>query len=180
MPLYEFECIPCRKAVTDSIVAIEKKPTKKTIEATVKKFESINSIILVDLNNEKEIARAGKIGNEDIDIDLYVDDGKIMVLYFVPNFRFSELVMDEEDEKNIKCPCCNKKNKVERVISSFSYTSDLSTDPPKPPGMKDLPKEIRGKLAITDYVEEKDRPANIKRETRYKHQYQDKSKRKLL
>ena len=46
--------------------------------------------------------------------------------------------------------------------------------------MKDLPKEIRGKLAITDYVEEKDRPANIKRETRYKHQYQDKSKRKLL
>ena len=180
MPLYEFECIPCRKAVTDSIVAIEKKPTKKTIEATVKKYESINSIILVDLNNEKEIARAGKIGNEDIDIDLYVDDGKIMVLYFVPNFRFSELVMDEEDEKNIKCPCCKKKNKVERVISSFSYTSDLSTDPPKPPGMKDLPKEIRGKLAITDYVEEKDRPANIKRETRYKHQYQDKSKRKLL
>jgi hypothetical protein len=65
MPLYEFECIPCRKAVTDSIVAIEKKPTKKTIEATVKKYESINSIILVDLNNEKEIARAGKIGNED-------------------------------------------------------------------------------------------------------------------
>ena len=167
MPLYEFECIPCRKAVTDSIVAIEKKPTKKTIEATLKKYKSINSIILVDLNNDKEIARAGKIGNEDIDIDLYVDDGKIMVLYFVPNFRFSELVMDEEDEKNIICPCCNKKKKVERVISSFSYTSDLSTDPPKPPGMKDLPKEIRGKFQNTGYVEEKDRPTKTTRNERF-------------
>ena len=80
---------------------MKKKPTKKTIETTIKKYESINSIILVDLYNEKEIARAGKIGDEDVDVDLYIDDGKIMVLYFVPNFRFSELVMNEEDEKKI-------------------------------------------------------------------------------
>ncbi len=79
MPLYEFECIPCRQAILDSIVTIEKKPTKKTIETTIKKYESINSIILVDLYNEKEIARAGKIGDEDVDVDLYIDDGKIMV-----------------------------------------------------------------------------------------------------
>ena len=118
--------------------------------------------------------------DSDIDIDLYVNDGKIMALYSVTNFRFSELVMSEEDEKNIKCPCCNKKQKVERVISSFSYTSDLSTNPPKPPGVKDLPKEIQGKFATTEYVEEKDKPANIKRDNRYKHQYQDKSKTKIL
>ena len=35
-------------------------------------------------------------------------------------------------------------------------------------------------LTFQDYVEEKDRPANIKRDNRYKHQYLDKSKRKLL
>ena len=167
MPLYEFECIPCRQAILDSIVTIEKKPTKKTIETTIKKYESINSIILVDLYNEKEIARAGKIGDDDVDVDPV-------------SYTHLTLPTNEEDEKNIICPCCNKKKKVERVISSFSYTSDLSTDPPQPPGMKDLPKEIRGKLAITDYVEEKDRPANIKRDNRYKHQYLDKSKRKLL
>ena len=180
MPLYEFECVPLRKNILDSIVSIEKKPTKRTIESIVKKYSNINLIILVDLDKEKEIARFGEAMDSDIDIDLYVNDGKIMALYSVTNFRFSELVMSEEDEKNIKCPCCNKKQKVERVISSFSYTSDLSTNPPKPPGVKDLPKEIQGKFATTEYVEEKDKPANIKRDNRYKHQYQDKSKTKIL
>ena len=73
-----------------------------------------------------------------------------------------------------------EKGKIERVISSFSYTSDLSTDPPKPPGMKDLPKEIRGKVNLGEYIEEKDRPHNIKADNRYKHQYQDKSRKKIL
>ena len=56
MPLYEFECVPLRKNILDSIVSIEKKPTKKTIESIVKKYSNINLIILVDLDKEKEIA----------------------------------------------------------------------------------------------------------------------------
>ena len=97
----------------------------------------------------------------------------------INEFKAALSKSDKEDEKKVECGCCEK-GRVEKVISSFSYTSDLSTDPPKPPGMKDLPKEIRGKLAITDYIEEKDRPHNIKADNRYKHQYQDKSRKKIL
>jgi hypothetical protein len=46
--------------------------------------------------------------------------------------------------------------------------------------MKDLPKEIRGKVNLGEYIEEKDRPHNIKADNRYKHQYQDKSRKKIL
>ena len=72
------------------------------------------------------------------------------------------------------------KGKVEKVISSISYTQDLSTDPPRPPGMKDLPKGIQGKVQLGEYVEDKDKPHNIKADNRYKHQYTDKGKQKLL
>jgi hypothetical protein len=102
-----------------------------------------------------------------------------MVLFYTDSFRFSELILDEEDEKKVECMCGEKK-KVEKVVSSFSYTQDLSTDPPRPPGMKDLPKGIQGKVQLGEYIEEKDRPHNIKADNRYKHQYKDKSKQKLL
>ena len=179
MPLYEFECVTCRNQVLDSLKLIEKAPNLKTIKSVLKKYSQIKAVILVDLIKEEEICSAGKLTSDLVDIDLYIEDGKKMVLFSVDDFRFSELILDKEDEKNVECSCCEK-GKVEKVISSFSYTSDLSTDPPKPPGMKDLPKEIRGKLAITDYIEEKDRPHNIKADNRYKHQYQDKSRKKIL
>ena len=102
-----------------------------------------------------------------------------MVLFYATNFRFSELIFDEEDEKKISTNCC-KKGEIERVISSFSYTSDLSTDAPKPPGLADLPEQIRGRVNFSEMIEAKDQPANIKADNRYKHQYMDKSKTKLL
>ena len=102
-----------------------------------------------------------------------------MVLFYATNFRFSELIFDDEDEKNISTSCC-KKGEIERVISSFSYTSDLSTDAPKPPGLADLPEQIRGRVNFSEMIEPKDQPANIKADNRYKHQYMDKSKTKLL
>ena len=158
---------------------LEKKYDKKTLLSIIKKFKNLNGIQVVDLISEKLIQSEGVKEEGNVEIDLYIEEGKKMVLFYATNFRFSELIFDEEDEKNISTSCC-KKGEIERVISSFSYTSDLSTDAPKPPGLADLPEQIRGRVNFSEMIEAKDQPANIKADNRYKHQYMDKSKTKLL
>ena len=158
---------------------LEKKYDKKALLSLIKKFKNLNGIQVVDLISEKLIQSEGVKEEGNVEIDLYIEEGKKMVLFYATNFRFSELIFDEEDEKNISTSCC-KKGEIERVISSFSYTSDLSTDAPKPPGLADLPEQIRGRVNFSEMIEPKDQPANIKADNRYKHQYMDKSKTKLL
>ena len=158
---------------------LEKKCDKKTLLSLIKKFKNLNGIQVIDLISEKLIQSEGVKEEGNVEIDLYIEEGKKMVLFYATNFRFSELIFDEEDEKNISTSCC-KKGEIERVISSFSYTSDLSTDAPKPPGLADLPEQIRGRVNFSEMIEAKDQPANIKADNRYKHQYMDKSKTKLL
>jgi|TARA_B100001029_G_C15035879_1_gene440096 hypothetical protein len=179
MPLYEFECKKCRNNILAARDTIEKKFDKKILTSILKKYTNIHGIEIYDLNAEKTLAAIGVKDEDSISIDLYIDDGKIMILFHTVSFRFSELILDKEDELKVKAPCCTK-GKVEKVISSFSYTQDLSTDPPRPPGMKDLPKGIQGKVQLGEYVEDKDKPHNIKADNRYKHQYTDKGKQKLL
>ena len=103
MPLYEFECITCRNQILDSLKVIEKTPNLKTIKSVLKKHSHIKAIVLADLIKEEEIASAGKFSENLIDIDLYIEDGKKMVLFSVDNFRFSELILDKEDEKKVEC-----------------------------------------------------------------------------
>jgi len=179
MPLYEFECKSCKKNLMKALGLLEKKYDKKTLLSLIKKFKNLNGIQVVDLISEKLIQSEGVKEEGNVEIDLYIEEGKKMVLFYATNFRFSELIFDDEDEKNISTSCC-KKGEIERVISSFSYTSDLSTDAPKPPGLADLPEQIRGRVNFSEMIEPKDQPANIKADNRYKHQYMDKSKTKLL
>ena len=179
MPLYEFECKSCEKNLMKALGLLEKKYDKKTLLSIIKKFKNLNGIQVVDLISEKLIQSEGVKEEGNVEIDLYIEEGKKMVLFYATNFRFSELIFDDEDEKNISTSCC-KKGEIERVISSFSYTSDLSTDAPKPPGLADLPEQIRGRVNFSEMIEPKDQPANIKADNRYKHQYMDKSKTKLL
>ncbi len=179
MPLYEFECKSCKKNLMKALGLLEKKYDKKTLLSIIKKFKNLNGIQVVDLISEKLIQSEGVKEEGNVEIDLYIEEGKKMILFYATNFRFSELIFDDEDEKNISTSCC-KKGEIERVISSFSYTSDLSTDAPKPPGLADLPEQIRGRVNFSEMIEPKDQPANIKADNRYKHQYMDKSKTKLL
>ena len=60
MPLFEYECIPCRKNVEDSLKDLEKKVTKKKVSELVKKYDNINHIGVLDLENEKILAEYGK------------------------------------------------------------------------------------------------------------------------
>lgn len=157
MPLYEYECMQCRKNVENSLKEIEKKVTKKKVSDLVKKYENINHIGVFDLENEEVLAEHGKREKDCVDLDFFLNEGTLLVLFNLQkNFRFSELIYDEEDEKNLKCPFCKTK-KVEKVVSSFAFTSDLSTDMPKP-DLSNLPPSVRNRTFIGDYIEEKDRP----------------------
>ena len=101
MPLYEFECKNCKDNLFKALKRIEKKVDKKTLVEVVKKFKNINGIQVVDLVDEKLIGSHGTREESDIEIDLYIDEGRKMVLFYATSFRFSELIFDEEDEKTI-------------------------------------------------------------------------------
>lgn len=157
MPLFEYECKLCRDNIDSSLKQIEQKPTKKAITELVKKHDNINNIVVVDLEKEMVLAEHGKRDKEATDLDFYLNEGTILAFFNLQkNYRFSELIYEDGDEKKVKCPFCDTK-KVEKVISSFAFTSDLSTDMPKP-DLSGLPPSVRKNTHLGDYIEEKDRP----------------------
>lgn len=157
MPLFEYECTICRSNVDDSLKQIEKKVTKKLVSELVKKYDNINHIGVLDLEKEKVVAEHGKRDNDCVDLDFYLNEGSQLVfLNLQKNYRFSELIYEKGDEKKLKCPFCETK-KVEKVVSSFAFTSDLCTDMPKP-DLSGLPASVRKNTFLGNYIEEKDRP----------------------
>ncbi len=157
MPLFEYECIKCRDNVDSSLKQIEKSVSKKAISDLVKKHDNINHIGVFDLQEEKVVAEHGKRDREATDLDFYLNEGTLLVFLNLPmNYRFSELIYEEGDEKKVKCPFCDTK-KIEKVVSSFAFTSDLSTNMPKP-DLSNLPPSVRKNTFLGDYIEEKDRP----------------------
>jgi hypothetical protein len=161
MPLFEYECTICRSNVDDSLKQIEKKVTKKLVSELVKKYDNINHIGVLDLEKEKVVAEHGKRDNDCVDLDFYLNEGSQLVfLNLQKNYRFSELIYEKSDEKKLKCPFCETK-KVEKVVSSFAFTSDLCTDMPKP-DLSGLPASVRKNTFLGNYIEEKDRPKKNK------------------
>lgn len=156
MPLYEFECIDCRKGIEDSLNQIGKNYNKKTVSDLVKKYNNIYRIEVIDLEDEKVVADYGKRNKERNIQDFYLNEGSIAVLFNAESYRFAELIYDKDDEKKLKCPFCKTK-KLEKVFSSFAFTSDLSTNMPKP-DLSGLPPGVRERTMLGDYIEEKDRP----------------------
>ena len=124
MPLFEYECIQCRKNVEDSLKELQKGITKKKVSDLVKKYDNINHIGVFDLESEEVLAEHGKRDRECVDLDFFLNDGAILVLFNMQkNFRFSELIYEEEDEKKLKCPFCSTK-KVEKVVEGVKKTGD--------------------------------------------------------
>ncbi len=156
MPLYEYECLKCRNSLETSLKSLEKKATKKSVSDLVKKSPNIHYMLVIDLDDKKMLAEYGSRKSGATDMDFYLNDGSKMVVVNIDKFRFSELIMDKDDEKRVKCYCGETK-KIERVVSTFAYTHDLSTNMPKP-DLSGLPPEVRAKTFLSDYIEEKDRP----------------------
>ena len=156
MPLYEFECTKCRGNVEKSLRTLERKQDKETLKSLVEKYENIYAIEVIDLEREEIVAKHGRRGKDSVFSDFYLKDGVLLALFNMRNYRFSELIYEEEDEEKVKCYCGERK-RVEKVISTFSFTKDLSTDMPKP-DLSNLPPSVRNRTYIGEYIEEKDRP----------------------
>lgn len=157
MPLFEYECTVCRKNVDDSLKSIADKANKKTVSELVKKYDNINHIVVYDSEKEAILGEHGKRDKDAVDLDFYLNEGTTLVFFNLgKNYRFSELIYEEKDENKVKCPFCDTK-KVEKVVSSFAFTSDLSTDMPKP-DLSNLPPSVRNRTKLGEYIEEKDRP----------------------
>jgi DNA-directed RNA polymerase subunit RPC12/RpoP len=156
MPLYEYECIKCRQNIEDSLKKLNEKINSEIVSSLVEKYENIYFIEVIDLNKKKILAKYGKRDKNGIDLNFYLDEGTKKVIFNARNYRFAELIFDKEEEKNLKCPKCGTEQ-IEKVVSSFAFTHDLSTDMPKP-DLSGLPPEIRARTVIGDYIEEKDRP----------------------
>jgi len=161
MPLFEYECTLCRDNIDRSLKQIEKNVTKKAVSDLVKKYDNINHMVVVDLEKEKVVAEHGKRDEAGVDLDFYLNEGTTLTFFNLKkNYRFSELIYEPGDEKKIKCPFCETK-KVEKVVSSFAFTSDLCTDMPKP-DLSGLPPSVRKNTRLGGYIEEKDRPKKNK------------------
>lgn len=154
MPLFEYECVPCRNSVEKAVKNLIKDGEKAS--SIVKETDTVNSAQVINLESGRIEAEAGNPAEEGQDLIRYSENGVRMFLVNTTGFRFSELIYEKGDEKRIKCPSCGSK-KAEKVVSSFSFTSDLSTDMPKP-DLSNLPPEVRSKVKLTGYIEEKDRP----------------------
>ena len=101
MPLYEFECVDCKNNLKSALKAIEKKFDKKALASILKKYKNIKGIQIYDLWEEKMLESIGFREEDNIEIDLYFDEGKKMVLFYASSFRFSELIFSDEDENNV-------------------------------------------------------------------------------
>ena len=121
MPLYEFECAKCRDNVERSLKALEKKRDKKTVKNLVEKYENIYAIEIIDLESEKIVARHGRKGKDSVFNDFYLNDGTLLALFNMRNYRFSELIYEEGDEKNVKCYCGGEKESGESYIDFCFY-----------------------------------------------------------
>ncbi len=155
MPLFEYECSPCGNSVEKALGKIMK-DGGKSLSSVVKNTAAVHSAQVINIEKGKIEAETGKPDKNGYEIVRYSEDGLKMFLMNTVAFRFSELIYEKGDEKKVKCPSCGSA-KAKKLVSSFSFTSDLSTDMPKP-DLSNLPPEVRSKMQLTGYVEEKDRP----------------------
>jgi len=124
MPLYEYECDKCIEDYNSDISALVKRLNKTNASKLMKKNSGFNYIELSNGKNKKLIFTFGKKAKAGIRRFRYsLDKNKVLYLE-LKNFRFSELIYEKEEEKDLKCPVCNKGKHVRRVFSTFKAIFD--------------------------------------------------------
>lgn len=134
MPVYEYECDSCMdeyNADIDALVAA--KLSKAAAVKTMEKNPKFLYIEAFDDKRGKKVFSLGEKGKPNIrkfrfklakDKALYIE---------LKNFKFSELIYNKEEEKDLVCPACNKGDKVRRVFSTFrAIFDDKNKRAPRP------------------------------------------------
>lgn len=148
MPLFEYECDECMDRYNQGIDSLVEKLNKTNASKIKKENEGFSYIEVSNAKTQKPVFALGeKSDSRTLRRFKYTLD-KNRVLYLeLKNFRFSELIYDKKDEKNLRCPVCSGK-KVERVFSTFKAIFDDKSK--RAPGPGD---ELRWHM---EYKEQKD------------------------
>jgi len=124
MPVYEYECDKCMEEYNTDISALVDKLNKTSASKIMKKNSGIKYMEVSNGKNKKIIFTLGKTSRAGIRRFRYKLE-KDRVLYLeLKNFRFSELIYDKEEEKDIRCPLCKKGKNVRRIFSTFKAIFD--------------------------------------------------------
>ena len=124
MPVYEYECDNCIEEYNSDISALVKSLNKTNASRIMKKNPRFYYIEVYDDKKDKIIFALGEKGKYNIRRYRYKLE-KNKVLYIeLRNYKFSELIYDKGEEKNLACPSCKKSDKVRRVPSLFKAILD--------------------------------------------------------
>ena len=148
MPVFEYECDKCVEKYNSDISELVKKLNKTTASKLMKRnpgFKYIESSNSKDKKVHFSIGERGKPNTRRFRYSL--DKDKVLYLELM-NFRFSELIYNKEEEKDLKCPMCKKAESVRRVFSTFRAIFDDKNK--RAPGPSD---ELRWHL---EYKQQKD------------------------
>lgn len=133
MPLFEYECEACVSRYNADIDRLVEKLNKTNAGKVMKENPNFLYIEVTNPKTKKKVFSLGEQGKPDIRRFRYTLDEKKALYLELRNFRFSELIMDKEDEKKLKCPLCNRKKDVKRVFSTFrAILDDKSKREPRP------------------------------------------------
>ena len=104
MPLFEYECDKCMDRYNKDIDLLAAKLNKTNASKIHKSNQGIEYIEVTDLKTKKSKFSIGDKEKRDIRRFKWTIN-KSNVLYMeLKNFRFSELIYEKEEEKNLKCP----------------------------------------------------------------------------
>jgi hypothetical protein len=133
MPVFEYECDACMDEYNSDITTLVEKLNKTNASKIMKKNPKFYYIEVYDDKKEKPMFALGEKGKRSLRRFRYKLKNNKSLYLELKNFRFSELIYDKEEEKNLVCPSCKKADKVRRVYSTFkAIFDDKSKRAPRP------------------------------------------------
>lgn len=132
MPLYEYECEDCVEEYNSDISALVKKLNKTNALNIMRKNPKFYYVEVFDDKKGKAVFTLGEKGKSNVRGFRYKLEKNRILYLELRNFRFSELIYDKEEEKNLTCPSCKKGEKVRRVFSTFKAIFDKRDRAPRP------------------------------------------------
>jgi hypothetical protein len=119
MPLFEYDCDKCIDKYNRDIDALVAKLNKTNAAKIKKENPGFLYIEVTGGDKNKQLFTLGDkgAGRSARKFRYKLDNNKILYLE-LKNFRFSSLVYEQEEDKDLKCPLCGTKD-VRRVFSTF-------------------------------------------------------------
>jgi hypothetical protein len=123
MPVYEYECDNCIERYNSSIDALVAKLNKTNATKIMKSNPGILYVEVYDDKKDKPVFALGEKGKYNARRYRHKVKNNKSLYFEVKNYKFSELIYNKEEEKDLVCPHC-KSDKVRRIFSTFRAILD--------------------------------------------------------